>query len=295
MIKTVGVSKNFKNVLALQDLNISFKDNQITGLIGFNGSGKTTTFNIITDLIEQTSGSVSVDDKERDRDFYKSISYVGPSDINTNASKASAYLKYVYNLYGMTAQEADGKIMEISQYLDFDRYLDKAIKSLSKGNQQKVKIIAALINPKLKYLLLDEPFDGLDPVIVQKIKNRLITMKNDLTIVITSHRMDILDDLCDAYYILKDGKTVEANDDTKSSRQNDVVEVLVNLGTDLQSIEKLPYVKSVSESEKGLVVTINHIENYKELSTNLLNCNGYQWHSIIQKSILNTFFERYGE
>ena len=238
-IKNLNMSFDKKNK-SLDNVSLEFKEGQITGLIGFNGSGKTTTFNIIADFLTKYTGSLEIDGVDFDKasenkklKIKQTISYLGASIPSRDSSKVISYLKQMGYIYGLNGMEVQKLANDLSTKMNFTQFLNKPIKSLSKGNQQKIKVISALLNPKLKYLILDEPFDGLDPVMVESIKNIYLSLKG-VTIIITSHRMEVVQEMCKEFYVLKDGLLIDSR-----STDDKKISISVNKEVSTDSIKKL--------------------------------------------------------
>ena len=238
------MSKTFKDgTQALKDVTMTFKKNQITGLIGFNGSGKTTTFNILSNFIEQYEGEVTIGGEKIDKKRLKTFSYLAAGAEPKNPMKVISHLRSMAFIYGISKKEADMVIQPLAEEMEFTEMLNKPIKSLSKGNQQKIKVIGALLNPELEYLFLDEPFDGLDPMMVETIKEIFMRLKN-VTILITSHRMDVIQTMCKEFYVLKNGVLTDFK-----KTENKTVFIECNKEISLVEVKKMKCVISAKKAD----------------------------------------------
>ena len=284
-VESTGKSK-VKNK-ALDKVSITIKKNSITGMIGFNGSGKTTTFNILAGFMEATDGNVLVDGKVPEKDFWMKLSYLAAGAETKNSTKAINHLKAIAKLYGATKEWANEKIQSIAKKIDFSQNLGKPIKSLSKGNQQKVKIIASFLNPNMEYLFLDEPFDGLDPIMVHEVVKLYESLKN-VTIVITSHRMEVVQEMTEEFYVLKDGLLVDFK-----KTDDPTVFVEVNKEVSMDAIKTLPYVTKVVDQKDSYEITIKDMEHFKDLNKKLIDSKGYIWSSMKAKNIAESVFNKY--
>ena len=285
-----NVSKKFKRIEALKKISLVFEPNEITGLIGFNGSGKTTTFNIISGLIEKYDGEVYFGKHKLSTKISQQIFYLTAGIDDENGGRVIPYLRYMGGLYGLNKEEIMTKVNSLAKLLKFSQFLKYRIKELSKGNQQKVKLISAFLNPNLKYLLMDEPFDGLDPMIIKIISNYLIQQKNKINMIITSHRLDIVDELCDSFYILRDGKLIDKYD----KNNNNKTLVLVNKETKISlTLKRLSCVKKISYSSQSIIIELDDEKNFVKLSKELLKCNGYYIHEISRRNIAKSVMEGY--
>ena len=289
-----NITKQYSNVKALDNVTITFPNNQIIGLIGFNGSGKTTSFNILSHLLEKYNGNVYIDDDGEKRKLKRhdriKFSYLSAGAEPQNSETVINQLNYIGALHGLSKKEVLNQISDVVKVLGFESMLKKPIKSLSKGNQQKIKLAASFINPHTKYLLLDEPFDGLDPIMVEKIKNYIMSKKEGLTVIITSHRMDIVDKMCDSFFILKDGVLV----DSKSSNPDDkTVHMIINKEVPEEFIKTIPGVIDVTKTSEGIIALIKSIGDFKNVNKKLISHDKYVWSSLKEKRLTESVFERY--
>lgn len=290
-----NISKNFKEIKALKNIDLKFEENQITGLIGFNGSGKTTTFNILTNIIEAYEGNVCIEQngalrKITQNDRWK-MSYLSSGTDPQNFEKVVKHFNFVGGIYGLSKKQVLKRIEEIVNILDFKSNLNIRAKNLSKGNQQKIKIISTFINPDAKYIFLDEPFDGLDPIMVKKLSDYFYEQRKDKTIVITSHRMDIVDQICDSFFILKEGKIVERKKATEKSN----LFLVTNIDAPIEKIEKMKEVLSISKNQKEIYVEVVSQEHYKILANKLITEDKCKFVSLKEKGLTESVFERYAD
>ena len=286
-IELIGLGKIFgKDFKALDNINIQFKKNEITGLIGFNGSGKTTTFNILSELLEKHEGEFLFDGEKLTPATRKKISYLTAGSEPKNAMKALTHLLDLGVLYGLDKKTANDKIYEIAKKIEFDGMLKSPIKSLSKGNQQKIKIIQVFLNPNMEFLFLDEPFDGLDPVMVEKVKKLFLELKN-VTILITSHRMEVIQSMCNEFYVLKNGKLADAKKTSDAS-----VLVRVNGKLKMDKIKKLSYVSKVKKNEDGeWQFMISDMSKFILVNKLLLKEKEFEYIGIKDKNIADSVFK----
>lgn len=148
------------------------------------------------------------------------------------------------------------------------------MRALSKGNQQKIKIISVFLNPRLKYLLLDEPFDGLDPIMVEKVSKFIQQKKQGMTIIISSHRMEVVDELCDRYYILRKGLLVESKN--KDELQHDTkIMIAVNKEVPVEFIKNIPHVLDVVEKDRENIIIADNINFFKDIQQALATDSHY--------------------
>ena len=169
MLKVENVTKKYGDLVAVNNLSFEVNDGEIFGLLGLNGAGKTTTFRMILGLLDDYVGNITIDGKKINYNITDKIGFL--TEERSLLTKLTVYEQIVYYgvLKSMTEEEINKKLDYWLKKFDITNYKYKKIKELSKGNQQKVQFISAIINePKL--LILDEPFSGLDPINVELFK-----------------------------------------------------------------------------------------------------------------------------
>lgn len=202
-LKLSGLSKKFGKNFAVRDVNMEVKSGEIFGFLGPNGAGKTTTIRMILDLVRPTSGSVEVFGERpvNNPTLRRRIGYLtGDMEFYDNLS-AKRYLSLVASLSGGIDP---GKISRMTKLLDVN--VDKKIKELSRGNKQKVGLLAAFAR-ETDMLVLDEPTSGLDPLMQRKFELLVHEYcEQGGTVFISSHILDEVQHLCDRLAFIKDGE-----------------------------------------------------------------------------------------
>lgn len=216
MLKIDSVSKGFADKEVLKDLDLEIKEGSIFGLVGINGAGKSTLLRCVAGIYECDKGNVRFNDKDtyKDENIRKDIFLVNDDPYYPMASSIKT-LKDFYGSYYAIDEEAYRKNLELF-HLDENKHIN----SFSKGmKRQSLLLFALAIKPKL--LLLDEAFDGLDPIVRYNLKKALYDFieENDSIIIISSHNLKELEDICDSYGILEDGR-ISTYGDLLESKQN---------------------------------------------------------------------------
>lgn len=208
MLKVEGVTKYYGNFLAVDNLSFTVKPGEIFGLLGINGAGKTTTFRMIMGLLEPTSGKITLNGKPIDYSVTDSIGFLTEERSLLTKMTVKEQCLFYGTLKGMSKEKILNRLEELLVKFGISEYMNKKIKELSKGNQQKVQFITAIINePKL--LILDEPFSGLDPFNVELFKKEIIEMaEKGSMIIFSSHRMEHVELFCKKLVVLLRGKSV---------------------------------------------------------------------------------------
>ncbi|WP_226576695.1 ABC transporter ATP-binding protein [Halobacillus litoralis] len=207
-LRLQDVTKKFGSFTAVNQLSLEIPERQIFGFLGANGAGKTTTFRMILGLIDQTRGDISWNNGNIGYGESHLIGYLPEERGLYPKMKVKDQLVYLAKLRGMKKAEA---LKELEQWLErfkVPEYKNKKVEELSKGNQQKIQFISAVLH-KPKLLILDEPFSGLDPVNVEMLKEAVVDLKEAGTsIVFSSHRMEHVEELCESLCILHHGSPV---------------------------------------------------------------------------------------
>ena len=208
MIKISNISKNFGKKVALSDINLSLNVGEIIALIGENGAGKSTLMRIMTGYIAPTCGNVTIlgNDIEKDRlNALSNIGYVPELSVLYGEMTVYDFLVWIANIWNI--KNTSEAIIEVSKQMDIIDVLNERIENLSKGYKKRVEIASAILH-KPKFLILDEPTDGLDPN--QKYDIRLF-MKNyakDNSVLVSTHVLEDAD-IADRVVMVSNGKIVK--------------------------------------------------------------------------------------
>ncbi|MHA8110359.1 ABC transporter ATP-binding protein [Lactobacillaceae bacterium Melli_B4] len=207
MLSINHITKRFGNVQALNDVSFTAQPGRILGLIGQNGAGKSTTFHGILNFISY-GGTITWNDAPINKTTFDEIGYLPEERSLITELTIQKQLIYFAQLKDRAAKWTKPRIAEWMQRFDVKGTPKDKIKALSKGNQQKVQLIATLIHePKL--IILDEPFSGLDPVNADFLKRAILTAKEQgATIIFSSHNMTNVEEICDDLVMLKNGEVV---------------------------------------------------------------------------------------
>lgn len=200
--------KSYGDLIAVNDASFQVKEGEIFGLLGPNGAGKTTTIKILMGLLDQDSGTTKVfgiDSSEDPIGVKKIVGYVPEEQQLYDSLTPRELFNFIASVRQLPEEKINKRIKEMVKALDFEKYFDSMIVTLSQGNRQKTMLIAALLhNPKL--LILDEPFSGLD-VRTAKVMKEIVKIhtQNGGSVLLSTHIMEIAEGLCERVGIIDEG------------------------------------------------------------------------------------------
>ncbi|MCH4178002.1 MAG: ABC transporter ATP-binding protein [Streptococcaceae bacterium] len=208
MLEVENLEKSFGNYKAVDNVSFEIPEGKILGLIGQNGAGKTTTFRLILDFLKPDKGSILWNNEPVTKEIYNQIGYMPEERGLYPKETVENQLIYFAALRGMKRKDASDRIDQWMKDFQVKGKRTDKLKNLSKGNQQKVQLIATLLHePKL--VILDEPFSGLDPVNASILKDAIINLKSQgASVIFSSHNMDNVEQISDHLVMLKSGKMV---------------------------------------------------------------------------------------
>ena len=207
-IKTVGLSKKYKDVIAVNDLNLEIKKGELYSLLGINGAGKTTTIKMLSCLVRPTDGDAKLNGKSilSDSDGVKKIIGVSPQEtaVAPNLS-VKENLELMCGIHGFSKEKKQKKIVELTEQFELSDISRKKAGKLSGGWQRRLSIAMALIGEP-EILFLDEPTLGLDVIARSELWDSIRFLKGKITIILTTHYMEEAEALSDRIGIMKDGR-----------------------------------------------------------------------------------------
>ena len=208
ILEAIHVRKAYANHVALEDLSLSIPEGSIFGLLGPNGAGKTSLIRIITQITGADSGEIRFRGERLNPDHIGEIGYLPEERGLYKKMKVGEQLLYLAQLRGLTRDDATQRIRAWLDRFDIKQWADKNVEDLSKGMQQKVQFIAAVLhNPKL--IILDEPFSGFDPINANLIKDEILDMRRKgATIIFSTHRMESVEEMCDNIALINRSRKV---------------------------------------------------------------------------------------
>ena len=207
-IRTANLTKKYKDIIAVDQLNLQVKKGELFSLLGVNGAGKTTTIKMLSCLTQPTSGDAFLNGKSicKDTAAVKSLIAVSPQETAVASGlSVRENLELMCGVHGFTKDKQNAKIAELTKLLGLESVIKKKAGKLSGGWQRRLSIAMALISEP-EILFLDEPTLGLDVLARSDLWDLIHSLKGKVTIILTTHYMEEAEALSDRIAIMKDGK-----------------------------------------------------------------------------------------
>ena len=260
MLKVENVTKYYGDVLAVNNLSFTINDGEIFGLLGVNGAGKTTTFRMIMGLLEPNQGQITLNGKKVGYDVTERIGFLTEERSLLTKLTVKEQVVYYGTLKGMKEADILSKLDYWLERFGVQDYKERKIKELSKGNQQKIQFITAVIHePDL--LVLDEPFTGLDPINVELFMSVIREFKEKgKMILFSSHRMEHVELFCEKLVILKKGEAVLSGSLKQIKKDYRKKVISLNADVALEDLKKIKGVIDVAQENLDIIVKIESDE-----------------------------------
>jgi len=294
-LKLKNVSKSFVGKQAVDNISFTLDKPGVFGLLGTNGAGKTTTIRMLLGIIKKDGGEITWNGKEVDR---KTVNFGYLPEERGVYPKTKIYdqLMYFAELKGMEKNDAIESINKWAKELKVEEYLNVPAEKLSKGNQQKIQFMTAVIhNPEL--VVLDEPFSGLDPVNTELLKNIIINLiKNKKYVIMSAHQMATIEEFCSEILILNKGKTVLQGNLKEIKQTYPANRVEINVNEDISKIIEEFGLGIENEKDNNYTIRITSEEDAHKVLNKLVSEEIKIEKFEIKKPTLNDIFiEKVGE
>lgn len=223
MLEVKNITKKFEKITAVKNISFKVEDGKVLGIVGRNGAGKSTIFRMVLNLLEATEGTIEFDGKKLNSDVLNKFGYLPEEGSLLPQYSVIDLCEYYGALKLMTKDEVFKSLTDWLRVFNIEEYISMKIGKLSKGNRQKIQfIVSVLHNPD--FIILDEPFSGLDPISVEELERAILKLKNaGKTIIFSSHIMNHVENLCDDILLINKGEAL---------LQGNLNEILVNYKID---------------------------------------------------------------
>lgn len=284
-----NVSKQYGDKTAVDSISLQVERGEIYGLLGANGAGKTTTMRMVLGLIYPDAGSIRYNGKPYANEITRMLGYLPEERGLYPKIKVSEQLVYLAQLKGMDKKRADTNLKRWLERFGVPEYYGKRVEELSKGNQQKIQFIAAVIHePQL--IILDEAFSGLDPVNVEILKGTVKELRDSgVSILFSTHRMEHVEELCRNITILHKSKTVMKGNIRDIKNRFPKERVLLSTTGEVDGLAAISGVTAVTRHENGYELRVDRPEAAREIVTLALSQTDVH-HFEVKEPTLNEIF-----
>lgn len=257
-----NIEKSFQNTKAVDKVSFEVKKGEVLGLLGPNGAGKTTIIRMIMDIFQPDTGEIVLN-----RDLIpdqKKIGYLPEERGIYDSTKVLDTILYFADLKGMDKKEAKSEALRWLKLFELEEYKDNKIEDLSRGMQQKVQFIISVIH-KPKLLILDEVFSGLDPVNQELFKEIISDLtKEGTTILLSSHRMNLVEEVCSSIFMINKGKRVLYGDIDEIKDGYNERKVILKSKSDVSFIKNIVNVSDIKIENNEVTFNIKNDVNVKD-------------------------------
>jgi ABC-2 type transport system ATP-binding protein len=263
--------KSFGKVKAVDDVSLVIPSGEIFGLIGRNGAGKTTTIRMIMDIFKPDSGEIVFQGEPHNASFRDRVGYLPEERGLYGKMGVLDTLLFFAEIKSMREDVARPKAMHYLNRFGLAERINDKVETLSKGNQQKVQFIAAILHdPQL--IILDEPFSGLDPVNTTLMINMINELREQgLAILFSTHIMDFAEKLCDHIALIDNGQIILEGSVSEIKQQHDQSAVNVVSDGDLTFLAELPYVTATEADGEAYSISVDNRDSVQRLLGDLVS------------------------
>lgn len=246
MIEVKNLYKTFSTVNAVNDVSFKVEPGRVFGLLGPNGAGKTTTIRMMLNIFQPDAGEIYFDGRPFSMDIQNNIGYLPEERGLYRKNKLMHTIQYFAGLKGVDSREAKRRAVVWLEKFQLTPYTNNKIEELSKGNQQKVQFIVSVLHAP-RYIILDEPFSGLDPVNQIVLKDIITELRKEGKVIIFStHQMEQAEKMCDDVCIINKGRVVLYGKLADEKKKIGVNSILIEFDGDGSVFERIGGIKRSS-------------------------------------------------
>jgi len=252
ILKISSLSKAYEAKKVLENVSFEVGSGKIFGLLGPNGAGKTTLIRIITQIIDPDHGSIVFDGHAQTEEDVFLMGYMPEERGLYKKMPIGEQLIYLAQLKGLSKSEARSKIKKWFEKFQISDWWNKKVEELSKGMQQKVQFIATVLHEP-KFVILDEPLSGLDPVNADLINKEILNLASKgATILFSTHRMEQVEEICDSIVLINKGKIVLEGDvkDVKNRFKENIFEIEFEGQIEFEKIDWVDFTHQVVDEHR---------------------------------------------
>lgn len=269
-----NINKSFNKKQILHNVSFTIESGKAMGFLGRNGAGKTTTIRTLMNVFKPDRGEFLLDGKVFDRGKYK-IGYLPEERGMYQKINIIDQLVYFGELKGMKSKEAKKSALELLEKVELGEYANKKLETLSKGNQQKVQILQAIINEP-DIVVFDEPFSGLDPVNSMVLKDIISEfIRKNRIVIFSSHQMSYVEEFCDDVTFIKQGKIILSDnlERIKADKGNGKYLIESNSSELFEKLSKIRSISILDEIKSGYIFGLNEDMDTNQILQEIIGNN----------------------
>jgi ABC-2 type transport system ATP-binding protein len=272
-LEVKNLIKYFDKVKAVDDVSFDVPEGSIFGLIGRNGAGKTTTIRMMMNIYTPDNGEVILRGDKVDGSFKNKVGYLPEERGLYKKMKVLDTLMFFAELKGKSGRDIEKKAKKYLEQFDLkDRMLSK-VEDLSKGNQQKIQFIATILHDP-EFIILDEPFSGLDPINTNLLKEIILEKKKEGKVIIFStHLMDFAEKMCDHIAMIDKGKIILDGSLSQAKKKFAQKNVSLNYEGDISFLNSLPFIESINDFGNNTQIQLKDASYSQDLLKALVEKN----------------------
>ncbi|MBA2943062.1 ABC transporter ATP-binding protein [Paenibacillus sp. CGMCC 1.16610] len=289
-----NVSKQYGEKTAVNAIHLRVQEGEIYGLLGANGAGKTTTMRMVLGLIYPDQGHILWKGKGYREELKRLMGYLPEERGLYPKIKVSEQILYLAELRGLSRKQAEAELKAWLDRFDVPEYYNKRVEELSKGNQQKIQFIAAVIhNPDI--LILDEAFSGLDPVNVELLKKTVKSLRDEgKTILFSSHRMEHVEELCEHICILHRSNTILQGSLKEIKSAFPKEKIILQTERPVEGLEQLQGVTAVEKQMNGYQIRIDSTADPQQILQHAIEQSAIHRFQIMEPTLNEIFIQKVG-
>lgn len=269
-LEVKNLTKTFGNIKAADNVSFEVPEGSIFGLIGRNGAGKTTTIRMMMNIYSPDSGEVILRGTKVGQEFKNKVGYLPEERGLYKKMKVLDTLLFFAEIKGVTGKDVQKKALDYLERFDLLERKASKIEDLSKGNQQKVQFIATLLHEP-EFIILDEPFSGLDPINTNLLRKIIVEEKEKgKVIILSTHLMDFAERMCDHIAMIDSGNII-LNGSLKQIKEKFAQKnVSLTYNGDISFLKNNPMIESISDYGNTTGIKVKNNENIQELLKSLI-------------------------
>ncbi|MBI9071243.1 MAG: ATP-binding cassette domain-containing protein [Melioribacteraceae bacterium] len=272
-LEVKNLTKSFDKVVAVKDASFTVPEGAIFGLIGRNGAGKTTTIRMMMNIYMPDSGEVILRGTKVGQEFRNRVGYLPEERGLYKKMKVLETLLFFAEMKGVTGKEVKKRALTYLKKFDLLDRKDSKIEDLSKGNQQKIQFIATILHDP-DFVILDEPFSGLDPINTNLLKEIILEMKSrGKVIILSTHLMDFAEKMCDNIAIINKGEIILHGSLNKIKEKYGLGNVTLNYDGDISFLKQSNIVASMNDFGNYTGIKVKEPSQTQELLKSLIEKN----------------------